>query len=117
MHTFLKSMIIYCELFLLTIHFCVIVSVTPNYYGTRNQNRVPAIERNNFLSDPFYVRNNHQTDTEKDPQTKPNQFALVFGPQYFDLSKFLEVLKNQSLIASLTPEYLLSSDLKSPPDC
>lgn len=114
MNTFLKSMIIYCELFLLIV-YCVSTPISQNYYGTRNSNSIPTIERNTFLSDLFYVRDNQQTKEERTPQTKSDNFSLVSGSHYFDTLEGFEVLKNQSLITPSTPEYLLSSDLKSPP--
>ncbi|MCX6169769.1 MAG: hypothetical protein NTX65_10530 [Ignavibacteriales bacterium] len=115
MNTFLKSIIIYSELFLLTIFSSVTIFITPNYYETRNNNSTPTIERNNFLSELFYVKNNHQNNEERDPQTKADHLSLVNCPPYFDTIKCFGELKSQSLISSITPEYLLSSDLKSPP--
>ena len=115
MNTFLKSIIIYSELFLLTISSSVTISITPNYYGTRNHNNTPTIESNYFLSDVLYIRSNHQNKEERDPQTKADHLSLINCPPYFDTIKCFGVFKSQSLISSITPEYLLSSDLKSPP--
>lgn len=115
MNTFLKSIIIYSELFLLAISSSVTISSTPNYYETRSHNSIPTIERINFLSDALFIRNNHQDKEERDPQTKADPLSLVNCPPYFDAIKCFGVLKSQSLISSTTPEYLLSSDLKSPP--
>ncbi len=115
MNTILKSMIIYSELLLLTISSSVTISITPNYYEIKNYNSTPTIERNNFLSDVLSVGSNHQSKEERDPQTKADHLSLVNCPPYFDAIKCFGVLKSQSLISSTTPEYLLSSDLKSPP--
>ena len=77
MNTILKSMIIYSELLLLTISSSVTISITPNYYETKNYNSTPTIERNNFLSDVLSVRNNHQSKGKWDPQTKADHLSFV----------------------------------------
>lgn len=115
MNNLLKSIIIYCELFLLTIYYGVAVPITPNYYGERNSNSIPKIERNTFISELYYVRDNQQTKEERPPQTKSDQLFLGSGLAYFEKVSCYEVMRNQSLITTATPEYLLSSDLKSPP--
>jgi len=115
MNSFLKSVIIYCVLFSLIISSSITIFITPDYYETKTHNNIPTIERTNFLSDVFYVRSNLPTIEERAPQTKADHLSLVNGLPYFDMIKYFEVLKSQSLISSITPEYLLSSDLKSPP--
>ncbi|MFZ5948513.1 MAG: hypothetical protein ACOYU5_11180 [Stygiobacter sp.] len=115
MNTFLKSIIIYSEIFLITIFSVVVIPETSNYYETRNHNSTTLIEINLFLSEVLFVRSNNQNKHEREPQTKVDNLSLVNSPLYFDTIKCFGVIKNQSLIFSITPKYLLSSDLKSPP--
>ena len=116
MNKFLKSIVVYCELLLLSFYSSVALLNFQDDYGSRNSNTIPLIERNNFLSNLFNVSDKTYSREEKSPQVKPDPLFRAGGPIFYELSHYSGILKQQSLLSSASCDYLLSSDLKSPPN-
>ncbi len=115
MNSFLKSAIIYFELLLLILYFSVTNSVTLDYYSQGDQKSHLAFLSNYQFSDIIYIRDNHQTNVERSQQSNTSKLFQVNVPLTIVTLNYFVVLRNQTLITHSTPDYLLSSDLKSPP--
>jgi hypothetical protein len=96
-------------------YFCVATSGALNYNGAENQNNHPTIASNSKLSDIICIRENQQTRVERIQQSITSKLFLVISPITIVSSSYFVDLRNHALINFSTPNYLLSSDLKSPP--
>lgn len=115
MNSIWKSILIHCMLLLVAVHFCVTSSIVVNEIGYSNEQNTNAIISCSKFSDVINIRDDHQTRGERASQIKTSDLFIVAGHIIAARNRYYVTLKNQTLITSLTPDYFLSSDLKSPP--
>lgn len=116
MNSIWKSSLLRFLLLLSTFHFCVTASIIVSNYGISNEQSNNTVISSTTLSDVINVRDNNQDKGDRELQVKRGDLFILIGHFIAARNSYFITLKNQSLITSVTPAYLLSSDLKSPPN-
>ncbi|MBX3007967.1 MAG: hypothetical protein KF816_08060 [Melioribacteraceae bacterium] len=110
-----KSIILNSLMLLLSFHFCVTASIIVSDYEISNEQSTNTVITSATLSDVINVRDNNQSKGERELQVKRGDLFILIGHIIAARISYFIILRKQSLITSITPAYLLSSDLKSPP--
>ena len=117
MNAVVRHLIIYFELILLTGSFCFIPPVYPDYFGSNNQKSTAVLKSEQFFSDIINQKDSHELKEERVQQFKFSKLFLLNDPLAEEFVNYSAVQKTKILTSYSTPDYLLSSDLKSPPNC
>jgi hypothetical protein len=112
----MRSLIIYFELFLLAGNFFIPAVSHLDYARSDSRKDIPIISQGNFLQDLIAIKDNHDTFQKRVQNCKSNDLFIFNHPLTVLYLDFFVIKKSKALIAYRTPEYLLSSDLKSPPN-
>ena len=108
-------MILYCELLILIAHFSVTTPAIVDYSNQGKQNSIPTIIKDNWFSKILYINNSHPIKENRTITVKTSDLFLVNFLTLKQANDCYIIIKNQSRVNSAVPDYLLSSDLKSPP--
>ena len=110
-----RSVIIYFEIILLLGNSFSLIFPSKNYNGSVNQKNIPVITQGEFFNDSVAIKDNSEVLQKRTQQFKSDDLFLVNHPVTSIKLDFIVVKQVKVLIAFRTPDYLLSSDLKSPP--
>ncbi len=115
MNTIIRSAIFYFEIILLLANSFSLIFPCKNYNGSANQKNIPVIKQWEFFNDSVAIKDNSEVLQKRTQQFKSDDLFLVNHPVNSIKLDFIVVKHVKVLVAFRTPDYLLSSDLKSPP--
>lgn len=112
---FAKNVIVYFELFVLAIYLNANALQSGNNYGSYNKENNSILEECLVIPHSSFNRSNNQTGDERTPTSSTTElFILSFSESIKD-PKYSVMLESAESERPATPEYILSTDEKSPP--
>ena len=115
MNPYLKPLVVYIQLYLFAVNFTTVFFVNVDYYGSRNQSRHATVISYYNMTDVLNLRLDNKNQDGKELRAKPNELFIDCGAVSLTRNNYIVVFKSRSSICTFTPNYLLSSSLKSPP--
>ena len=110
-----RSVIIYLEIILFLGYSFPLLSAHKDYHGSVNQKNIPVITQGEFFYDSVALKDNSEVLQKRMQQFKSDDLFLVNNHVTSIKLDFIVVKQVKILTSFRTPDYLLSSDLKSPP--